>query len=147
MIILPCDPKSIHPFKFLEPKRHIQVTMWGRIWGVLYTSWKLTNNSPENPAFNPFEKYARQIRSCNPQFSGWKFPKICELPPPLNLGNPYNGYINPYDWVDDHPLYMETMGNHHIFDFQGKDEFLSSKELPSEGQSPTPTSESMAALL
>ena len=23
--------------------------------------------------------------------------------PPL-LGNPYNGYINPYYWVDDHPV-------------------------------------------
>ena len=20
------------------------------------------------------------------------------------IGNPYNGYINPYYWVDDHPL-------------------------------------------
>ncbi len=28
------------------------------------------------------------------------------------VGNPYNGYINPYYWVDDHPLllYMEIMG-------------------------------------
>ncbi len=24
--------------------------------------------------------------------------------PPL-IGNPYNGYLNPYYWVDDHPLY------------------------------------------
>ena len=25
--------------------------------------------------------------------------------------NPYNGYLNPYYWVDDHPLlYMEVMG-------------------------------------
>ena len=24
--------------------------------------------------------------------------------------NPYNGYINPYYWVDDHPLYMEIIG-------------------------------------
>ena len=23
--------------------------------------------------------------------------------PPL-IGNPYNGYVNPYYWVDDHPL-------------------------------------------
>ena len=29
--------------------------------------------------------------------------------PPL-IGNPYNGYINPYCWVDDHPYYMEIMG-------------------------------------
>ena len=25
-------------------------------------------------------------------------------PPTFNDGNPYNGYINPYYWVDDHPL-------------------------------------------
>ena len=30
--------------------------------------------------------------------------------PPL-IGNPYNGYINPYYWVDDHPLlYGNVMG-------------------------------------
>ncbi len=22
------------------------------------------------------------------------------------IGNPYNGYINPYYWVDDHPLFL-----------------------------------------
>ena len=27
------------------------------------------------------------------------------------IGNPYNGYINPYYWVDDHPLlYGNFMG-------------------------------------
>ena len=27
------------------------------------------------------------------------------------IGNPYNGYINPYYWVDDRPLlYLEIMG-------------------------------------
>ena len=25
--------------------------------------------------------------------------------------NPYNGYINPYYWVDDHPLLYGTIGN------------------------------------
>ena len=30
--------------------------------------------------------------------------------PPLK-GNPYNGYINPYYWVDEFiPYYMEIMG-------------------------------------
>ena len=30
--------------------------------------------------------------------------------PPL-IGNPYNGYINPYYWVDEFiPYYMEIMG-------------------------------------
>ena len=31
--------------------------------------------------------------------------------PPTLIGNPYNGYINPYYWVDDFILYyMEIMG-------------------------------------
>ena len=29
------------------------------------------------------------------------------------IGNPYNGYINPYYWVDDHPL---LYGNNGSFD-------------------------------
>ena len=28
-----------------------------------------------------------------------------------HLGNPYNGYINPYYWVDDHPLLYGNNGN------------------------------------
>ena len=27
------------------------------------------------------------------------------------IGNPYNGYINPYYWVDDHPLLYGTIGS------------------------------------
>ena len=34
-------------------------------------------------------------------------------PPTFNDGNPYNGYINPYYWVDDHPL---LYGNHGSLD-------------------------------
>ena len=30
--------------------------------------------------------------------------------PPL-IGNPYNGYINPYCWVDDHPLLYGNIGS------------------------------------
>ena len=30
--------------------------------------------------------------------------------PPL-IGNPYNGYINPYCWVDDHPLLYGNNGS------------------------------------
>ena len=29
--------------------------------------------------------------------------------PPL-IGNPYNGYINPYYWADDHPLLYGNNG-------------------------------------
>ena len=30
--------------------------------------------------------------------------------PPL-IGNPYNGYLNPYYWVDDHPLLYGNIGS------------------------------------
>ena len=33
-----------------------------------------------------------------------------KLIPPL-IGNPYNGYINPYYWVDDHPLLYGNNGS------------------------------------
>ena len=33
-----------------------------------------------------------------------------KLIPPL-IGNPYNGYINPYYWVDDHPLLYRNNGS------------------------------------
>ena len=36
--------------------------------------------------------------------------------PPWKIGNPYNGYINPYYWVDDHPLLLgwcfQKIGKH-----------------------------------
>ena len=30
---------------------------------------------------------------------------------PPSIGNPYNGYINPYYWVDDHPLLYGRNGS------------------------------------
>ena len=43
------------------------------------------------------------------------------LIPPPNDGNPYNGYIKPYYWVDEFiPYYMEIMGvwkTRHLGDF------------------------------
>ena len=33
---------------------------------------------------------------------GSKLPILGMVIPPF-IGNPYNGYINPYYWVDDHP--------------------------------------------
>ena len=44
---------------------------------------------------------------CHGQKSRFYWDKLI---PPL-IGNPYNGYINPYYWVDDHPLlYGNVMG-------------------------------------
>ena len=31
--------------------------------------------------------------------------------PTFNDGNPYNGYINPHYWVDDHPLLYGNNGS------------------------------------
>ena len=40
------------------------------------------------------------------------------------IGNPYNGYINPYYWVDDHPLLYGNNGSldasTHVFDEFGR---------------------------
>ena len=34
--------------------------------------------------------------------------------------NPYNGYINPYYWVDDHPLLYGTIGSLDPSTFNGE---------------------------
>ena len=57
----------------------------------------------------------------NTSRNGWIFSHIpCEpgsklvvlgmVIPPFNR-NPYNGYINPYYWVDDHPLLYGNNGS------------------------------------
>ena len=42
--------------------------------------------------------------------------------PPL-IGNPYNGYVNPYYWVDDHPLLYGNIGS---LDPSTDDDFINS---------------------
>ena len=41
---------------------------------------------------------------------GSKLPMLGMVIQPL-VGNPYNGYINPYYWVDDHPLLYGNNGS------------------------------------
>ena len=41
----------------------------------------------------------------------WSKVAILEMVIPPLIGNPYNGYINPYSWVDDHPLLYGNNGN------------------------------------
>ena len=42
--------------------------------------------------------------------------------------NPYNGYINPYYWADDHPILYGTNGTEFAFDLlQFRQEFSSSR--------------------
>ena len=41
---------------------------------------------------------------------GSKLPVLGMVIQPL-IGNPYTGYINPYYWVDDHPLLYENNGS------------------------------------
>ena len=42
---------------------------------------------------------------------GRSTPYIGDGRAPPFLGNPYNGYINPYYWVDDHPLLHGNNGS------------------------------------
>ena len=44
-----------------------------------------------------------------PSEPGSKLVVLGMIIPPL-IGNPYNGYINPYYWADDHPLLYGIMG-------------------------------------
>ena len=46
----------------------------------------------------------------NPHVLGSKLLVLGMVIPPL-IGNPYNGYINPYYWVDDHPLLYGNSGS------------------------------------
>ena len=41
---------------------------------------------------------------------GSKLPVLGMVIQPL-IGNPYNGYITPYYWVDDHPLLYGNNGS------------------------------------
>ena len=49
----------------------------------------------------------------------YDFPDICAMVKSRYIGdghptfnrNPYNGYINPYYWVDDHPLLYGNIGS------------------------------------
>ena len=75
--------------------------------------------------FNPFEKYARQNGS-KPQVEV-NIKKYLKPPPSLICAmvksryigdghptfnrNPYNWYIKPYYWVDDHPLLYGNNGS------------------------------------
>ena len=46
----------------------------------------------------------------NPSEPGSKLLVLGMVIQPL-IGNPYNGYINPYYWVDDHPLLYGNIGS------------------------------------
>ena len=49
-------------------------------------------------------------RSCKHMCHGQKSRFFGEGHPTFNR-NPYNGYINPYSWVDDHPLLYGNNGS------------------------------------
>ena len=65
----------------------------------------------------PFIEMNRLFTHCEPGFGhaptyepGSKLVVLGMAIPPL-IGNPYNGYINPYYWVDDHPLLYGNNGS------------------------------------
>ena len=49
-------------------------------------------------------------KSTTPNEPGSKLLVLGMVIQPL-IGNPYTGYINPYYWVDDHPLLYGTIGS------------------------------------
>ena len=56
---------------------------------------------------SPGNKLTDSVNSCVPQ-SKLLILGMGDLPPLIR--NPYNGYINPYYKVDDHPYHRKTMG-------------------------------------
>ena len=71
---------------------------------ITVTPWKFNEFAPESKQ-NPKKKVIFQP-SCVP---GSKLLVLGTVIPPL-IGSPYNGYINPYYKVDDHPYHRKTMG-------------------------------------
>ncbi len=51
--------------------------------------------------------FSNRLMSCVP----WSKLLILGMVIPPLIGNPYNGYINPYYWVDDHPLLYGNNGS------------------------------------
>ena len=59
------------------------------------------------PEFATFQAVSSQLKLYVP----WSKVAILGMViPPFNR-NPYNGYINPYYWVDDHPLLYGNNGS------------------------------------
>ena len=54
---------------------------------------------------------ARQASSVNGTYVPWSKVAILGMVIPPLIGNPNNGYINPYYWVDDHPLLYGNNGS------------------------------------
>ena len=74
-------------------------------WGVLkITSFKCITGKVERP------KLYRKNTALVPYEPGSKLLVLGMVIQPL-IGNPYNGYINPYYWVDDHPLLYGNNGS------------------------------------
>ena len=51
-----------------------------------------------------------QIKLKNP-YVPWSKVAILGMVIPPVIENPYNGYVNPYYWVDDHPLLYGNNGS------------------------------------
>ena len=75
-------------------------------WGCPESQREKTCSQTQNPIVHHGQKWHKMEDS--PKISlpvSWsKSPYIGDGRPPTFNRNPYNGYINPYYWVDDHPL-------------------------------------------
>ena len=68
----------------------------------------------------PIQQMTSKLLPQNPSIRSWKVTYLCHgqksrffgdgRPPTFNR-NPYHGYINPYYWVDDHPLLYGNNGS------------------------------------
>ena len=87
-----------------------------------HESWFISSGDSPNPKNSSIKRFTPPETNSSPlkmdgkgrlYEPGSKLLVLGMVIQPL-IGNPYNGYINPYYWVDDHPLlyiyYMEIMG-------------------------------------
>ena len=74
------------------------------------TCFKMPNLNPESRSFHKKElKIEEKLGSCS-MCATVKSRYIGDGHPTFTR-NPYNGYINPYYWVDDHPLLYGNNGS------------------------------------
>ena len=62
------------------------------------------------PGVKILTKKKKHEKNPSPYVPGSKLLVLGMVIPPL-IGNPSNGYINPYYWVDDHPLLYGNNGS------------------------------------
>ena len=91
--------------------QHIVSPVWQTalfFWGNLSRKPEVSCSKIRKPSLRIFFS-----RLCTRQHSNVPWSKVAILGMVIQplIGNPYNGYINPYYWVDDHPLLYGNNGS------------------------------------